>query len=139
MNYYGLQIDSASLNQRTPPPSLSLSSDLDNDSNDPNSSNEGNTSGPHGLTDEEIEPPRKQDLIRALTNNWAEYKCRNSDRIFYYNALTKSRSWKPPRLSKEESNNNVFQIPTGWTQSVDELNGTVSFINETTGSKVVTC
>ena len=80
--------------------------------------------------------PRQEDFIRQLSYNWAEYKSQTTQRVYYYNSLTKSKSWKPPRLSKEESNNNVFQIPKGWTQNIDEANGTVSFINQATGSKV---
>ena len=80
--------------------------------------------------------PRPEDFIRQLSYNWAEYKSQTTQRVYYYNFVTKSKSWKPPRLSKEESNNNVFQIPKGWTQNIDEANGAVSFVNQATGSKV---
>ncbi|XP_077979247.1 rho GTPase-activating protein 15-like isoform X2 [Glandiceps talaboti] len=110
---------------------ISSSSELLNITSSPQASFDNNsvsnTSSPG------IEPPQPtRPPSQVLGNNW-EVHYDDKGRKFFYNAVSKESSWKPPRGRKVTSPpQNV--LPHGWREETDD-HGDQVYINEVTNDK----
>ncbi|TRY76272.1 hypothetical protein TCAL_12003 [Tigriopus californicus] len=94
------------------------------------SSSDSRTKSPAGTSTTSRSPPSPEPLgltpIRPVLTDWDEYEDVSSGRKFYFNNVTKEKSWKPPRKPKGSSDAGLSApsspIPLEFEDAAQKLN-----------------